>query len=113
MADFTLQDWLRCHEKIADMVKGAPKGYQAETAIEGAEELLACSRALAGVACPKCGGMGERMYGSTSTWHGGIGGMSMTNGTCDVCWGTGRTDKKGPNLRDITRRLQEANDGGK
>lgn len=39
--------------------------------------------------CGVCGGSGTRAYGSTSTWHGGVGGQAITNGVCDKCWGSG------------------------
>lgn len=39
--------------------------------------------------CPKCHGAGGRMYPSTSTWRGGVGGQSFTRGVCDACWGSG------------------------
>ena len=52
-------------------------------------------------ACPACGGMGTRAYGSTSAWSGGAGGMSVTNGTCDACWGSGSKSRPGVNLREV------------
>lgn len=39
--------------------------------------------------CKKCNGLGTIVYGSTSTWRGGIGGAAMTNGVCNKCWGSG------------------------
>lgn len=42
--------------------------------------------------CKGCGGSGVRVYGSTSTWRGGIGGQAMTHGVCDTCWGSGETN---------------------
>ena len=99
MANFTLEDWMRHHERIRERIKDAPASYRLEMAIEAAQELLACSYALAGIACPGCGGMGEKAHGDTSIWAGGIGGQAITTGVCDKCWGTGRTDKTGVNLR--------------
>lgn len=52
--------------------------------------------------CKKCGGKGSYMYGSTSTWRGGMGGAAMTSGVCDSCWGTGRSDKQGVNLKNLS-----------
>lgn len=43
--------------------------------------------------CPGCGGMGSRAYGSTSTWHGGIGGQQITSDVCDKCWGSGNKNR--------------------
>lgn len=51
--------------------------------------------------CTKCGGLGTRVYGSTATWKGGIGGQSITRDVCDHCWGTGDEHKKGRDLRKI------------
>lgn len=39
--------------------------------------------------CPKCIGSGYIVYGSTSTYWGGIGGAAMTKGVCNKCWGSG------------------------
>lgn len=52
-------------------------------------------------ACSTCGGSGVRAYGSTATWHGGIGGASITNDVCDRCWGSGDTNRPGVNLRQM------------
>lgn len=51
--------------------------------------------------CKTCSGSGVRMYGSTSTWHGGPGGQMFTNGVCDRCWGSGEADQPWTNLRKI------------
>lgn len=71
------------------------------------ERLLAAARARMGVACPTCRGLGTRSYGSTATWHGGLGGCMITDGICDTCWGTGRTDKIGTDLRKLREELRE------
>lgn len=39
--------------------------------------------------CPRCFGDGWIAYGSTATYHGGMGGAAMTPGVCDKCWGSG------------------------
>jgi hypothetical protein len=39
--------------------------------------------------CPKCGGIGKRAYGDTTTWRGGMGGQQITTDVCDLCWGSG------------------------
>ena len=49
--------------------------------------------------CTECGGSGIRVYGSTATWRGGIGGQAITHDVCDRCWGSGRADKPWTNLR--------------
>jgi hypothetical protein len=62
-----------------------------DVAIEGAKDLLAAAYRLKGVACSACDGRGEVTYGETSS----------TIGICERCWGTGRADKTGPDLRRI------------
>ena len=54
--------------------------------------------------CKSCGGAGIRAYGSTATWHGGIGGAAITNDVCDQCWGSGDAERPWPSHR----RLQDA-----
>lgn len=60
--------------------------------------------------CPACSGFGVRVYGSTATWRGGIGGQALTSDVCDKCWGTGDARRKGADLRVLTgqRRAWEA-----
>lgn len=97
-----------CERAIRD-VEIAHFEVQGECAVEAAERLLGGAHHLLGVGCPECGGRGRRAYGSTATWRrGGIGGQAITEGTCDVCWGTGRTDRTGPNLRRLTQRETDA-----
>lgn len=43
--------------------------------------------------CYTCQGQGVRVYCNTTTWHGGIGGQSMTSDVCDKCWGSGNIDR--------------------
>lgn len=49
--------------------------------------------------CARCHGLGCYLYGSTSTWRGGIGGAAMTRGVCDACWGSGDAARHGEDLR--------------
>ena len=62
--------------------------------------------------CIKCGGSGVRVYGSTSTWHGGTGGQQLTSDICDRCWGSGAENRPWLNLRNHARALAEAQKGG-
>ena len=55
--------------------------------------------------CDRCGGRGSYTYGSTSTYHGGIGGSAMTRGVCDKCWGSGDLDWVWPNLKKLQNEL--------
>lgn len=52
-------------------------------------------------ACETCGGAGTRVYGSTATFWGGIGGAAMTNGICDKCWGSGNKVRTWLNLKSL------------
>lgn len=61
--------------------------------------------------CESCGGHGVRVYGSTATWRGGIGGQAMTTYVCDVCWGSGDQINHWPSHREfygLKRRAEKA-----
>lgn len=60
--------------------------------------------------CSKCGGIGLRSYANTTTWMGGIGGQSITEDTCDKCWGSGDDENPGPNLRRIMLKFRDDED---
>ena len=49
--------------------------------------------------CRRCNGWGVRTYGSTATWRGGAGGMTITSDVCDWCWGSGDDNRKWPSHR--------------
>lgn len=66
---------------------------------EEGRRLVAVARHLGGYGCPRCDGIGRLSYGDTSTWRGGVGGQAFTEDVCDLCWGTGRRDVVGANLR--------------
>jgi len=51
--------------------------------------------------CPKCTGTGYIVYGSTSTYLGGIGGAAMTKGVCNQCWGSGEADRPWPSHKEF------------
>ncbi len=51
--------------------------------------------------CPGCDGSGVRLYPSTSTWRGGMGGSMMTSDVCDQCWGSGDAHKHWTDLRKL------------
>lgn len=61
--------------------------------------------------CKMCGGSGVRVYGSTATWRGGIGGAAITPDQCDRCWGSGDARHTWTDLRklrdDESRRVAE------
>lgn len=77
-------------------------------AIDVAETLLSIARTMAGIACQRCAGLGMYAYSDTSTWGRGGGGQAITTDTCDLCWGTGRSDRTGANLREIQAQLRAA-----
>lgn len=58
-----------------------------------------CIDPMADKVCKRCYGAGTTVYGSTSTWRGGIGGQAMTADVCDQCWGSGLADKPWPSHR--------------
>ena len=53
------------------------------------------------VPCKTCGGSGYIVYGSTSTYWGGIGGAAMTKGACNKCWGSGEADRPWPSHKEF------------
>jgi hypothetical protein len=61
---------------------------------EDMQEIAIECRCIEGELCSDCAGWGVKLYGSTATWRGGIGGQAMTTDVCDVCWGSG--DKAQP-----------------
>lgn len=72
-----------------------------------------------GCVCGRCGGQGSYVYGSTSVYWGGIGGAAMTEGACNKCWGSGRSDVIWPDHRiaarvksEIARRAKISKSGG-
>lgn len=69
------------------------------------EEVWADFLSMRGVKtpCTRCNGLGVRVYGSTATWHGGIGGAAMTSGICDGCWGSGDKNRPWLNLKTLPR----------
>lgn len=66
-----------------------------------AEQLLFLALKLQGVDCPACHGIGHRDYQHSSTWRHGVGVDGVNVDICDVCWGTGRNDRNGVNLREL------------
>lgn len=57
--------------------------------------------------CPHCNGTGSVLYGSGSTWRGGIGAAAMTRDVCDSCWGSGAANQPGTDLRKLEKELNE------
>jgi hypothetical protein len=72
-----------CLNAVEDVVD-APFEDAGIVAIDAAKEILATAYQLQGIACSECDGIGE-----------------ITTGICKRCWGTGRSDKIGPDLHRI------------
>jgi hypothetical protein len=58
--------------------------------------------------CGTCDGSGVRVYGSTATWRGGVGGQAVTTGVCDACWGSGDMHRKYTNLRAVESAIRDS-----
>ncbi len=104
MRDWTTEDvkeFSRRLKRVAECMDECPAPIRAESGIDSALHLLGMAHHLSGIGCVDCSGTGAKTYGSTATWRGGIGGAAMTSGACDKCWGTGRTDKTGIDLRRL------------
>lgn len=93
--------------RLIESLDSAHEGFVGEESEYVGEEILALARALRGNACNTCGGRGSRAYGSTATWRGGVGGQSITSGICDKCWGTGRNDRTGVNLKKFSGMMRK------
>jgi hypothetical protein len=57
--------------------------------------------------CETCHGSGGRVYGSTATWRGGMGGAAMTYDVCDRCWGSGDRGSPWTDLRRLRNERDE------
>jgi len=108
MSDFRDQWHDMCILAAERIGSGENEHRLQESALSILEDMRGAVHKLMGVACTHCGGTGVRVYPSTATWHGGMGGASMTPGVCDKCWGSGRTDVSGPNLRKVESALRTA-----
>lgn len=63
--------------------------------------------------CTECNGSGYKLYGSTATWRGGIGGQAMTTSVCDKCWGSGSKSKPWPSWRKYEELERKLNDSSR
>lgn len=108
MTDFDLKEFkLQCNQ-ILDHLDNSHPAVVGEHAIEAGEQILGIARQLAGHACDACSGFGYKVYSSTATWRGGIGGQAITRDVCDVCWGTGDKNSKGVDLKTLRNLLHGA-----
>ena len=58
-------------------------------------------RGIGSEPCIRCDGSGYMVYGSTSTYWGGIGGAAMTRGVCNKCWGSGEKNFPWPSHKEF------------
>lgn len=65
------------------------------------------------VVCPACGGSGVVSYASTATWRGSAGGQQFTSDVCDKCWGSGKQNKPGVDLRKMFSKLRTLSESKK
>ena len=88
-------------DRLIDAIDTGP--HEALTRLEDLyREVRVCAHYELDVACARCGGSGVRLYGSGRTWRrSGMGTASCTEDVCDLCWGTGRTDKIGLDLLEL------------
>lgn len=79
------------------------KAELAEARLTRRADMLAGRGMSEDEACEKCGGIGVALYGSTATWHGGIGGQAMTHDVCSRCWGSGNRCRPWPSWKDTEK----------
>lgn len=95
------EEWELAINQAALAIGNAHFQKKGEAIIEAARDLLAAAHRIAGVDCKECCGGGEKAYPDTSTWLGSGGVQIVTRDVCDRCWGTGRSDTRGIDLRAI------------
>jgi hypothetical protein len=109
---FLLEEWKQACERAKNCVIGINPELRVMSALQELRRMRSQVFAMAGIICSSCGGEGMETYSSTATWKKGIGGQSITEDVCDKCWGTGRSDVQGINLKEIYNKLN-AIKGGK
>lgn len=103
-ADRLLNPAQRLLAGLANLSEAERPHYGAEIS----DRLRAMVLDYVGIACRTCGGIGQRTYPSTTLWRSGLGGAVLRNGVCDGCWGSGRSDVRGVDLRALEQRLAAA-----
>ena len=97
-----LEMWAESCRRAEDEVCSKQNaGASGELALDWAVNIAQLAYQINDIACERCHGAGERTYPSTATWRGGVGGAMMTKDVCDRCWGTGREDYTGFDLRKM------------
>lgn len=96
-----IEHWDRTLERLDQDFQTRTDSSYNDFLLEKLEAVKSLVMIRCGIACNTCQGYGTRIYPDTSTWGNGCGGQAMTEGVCDTCWGTGRTDKSGVDLRKL------------
>jgi hypothetical protein len=102
---FLLEEWKQACDRAKNCLIGIDPNLRVIIALQELRRMRSQVFSMAGVICSSCGGEGMKTYSSTATWKGGIGGQSITEDVCDKCWGTGRSDVQGINLKEIYNKL--------
>lgn len=102
---FDINEWKKLCNDAYSKVLHSRTEFQFIDALSQLEKMKCVILSIAKVGCPECGGTGYKGYANTSTWRHSIGGNAITEDVCDVCWGTGRNDIKGIDLRKARNEL--------
>lgn len=103
------EHWERILKQADEEFQNLEEAQTPDFLLHKVDTLRALALVRCGISCSSCHGYGTRTYGSTSTWGSGCGGQAMTEGVCDTCWGTGRTDKIGTDLRKLKALTKDGN----
>lgn len=103
---FDINEWKRLCKDAYDRVLHSRVEFQFIDALDQIEKMKSIILFIAQIRCTECNGTGGKLYGDTSTWHNGVGGSLITEDVCDKCWGTGRKDIKGIDLRKINNKIK-------
>lgn len=95
--------WQAACAMLRAVVASVPAEHQVVASLWVTRELRALVHQWVGIACTHCGGSGSRDYATMATWlcKSVPLGQGITRSLCDECWGTGRSDIQGHNLRDL------------
>jgi len=63
------------------------------------------------VVCPACRGSGVVLYGTSTTWRYSAGGQQTRHDVCDQCWGSGKQNEPGVDLRKMFFELRTLSKG--
>lgn len=99
--------WSAACDEALEIILECKQEIQGDVMLDVAQDLLALAHQIQDVACSSCSGTGYRQYPSTALWRRGvIAGQAFTVGVCDQCWGTGRTDRKGIDIKALEEEIK-------